>query len=423
VNELKIKISEVKQRPDLYPRIEHNQQKAQEYANNIENLPAIELNQYNELIDGKHRLTAHLLKNIDEISYFVTETKNEAEFFALAIKRNALHGVSFTERDRKKSAIKLYNGGIGFNKEDIAKLLSISQRSVNTYLTDIDKQIREERRELIQDMYLNCYTSEEISMTIGVSRKSIDEEIMTFGAFGNSSKTAQSANFQNDFNIPIYNVWTFGKTTNKTEHFGQTEQRILENLLYLYTEPFDIVVDPFGGGGSTLDVCVERKRRCWISDRKPKPGLENKLRTLDITKDMPRLNKRWADVSLTYLDPPYWKQAKGKYSQDNEDLANYESADEFHLAMAKIIKNIAAKQSKGVIALIIQPTQWKSNNKLFTDHVFEITKLVNSKNLVLENRVSCPYSTEQCTPQMVNWAKENKNLLVLSRELVIWKIM
>jgi hypothetical protein len=32
---------------------------------------------------------------------------------------------------------------------------------------------------------------------------------------------------------PLYNIWTFAKKTNVVDHFGNSEQRILENLLYL----------------------------------------------------------------------------------------------------------------------------------------------------------------------------------------------
>jgi hypothetical protein len=34
---------------------------------------------------------------------------------------------------------------------------------------------------------------------------------------------------------------------------------ILDNLLAKHTKPFDVVVDPFAGGGSTVDLC---KKRC-----------------------------------------------------------------------------------------------------------------------------------------------------------------
>ena len=32
---------------------------------------------------------------------------------------------------------------------------------------------------------------------------------------------------------------------------------------------FDIVLDPFAGGGATIDVCKKRLRRYCVSDRKP----------------------------------------------------------------------------------------------------------------------------------------------------------
>jgi hypothetical protein len=38
---------------------------------------------------------------------------------------------------------------------------------------------------------------------------------------------------------------------------------VVENLLWLYTEPGDIVVDPFAGGGTTIDGAKAMGRRVW----------------------------------------------------------------------------------------------------------------------------------------------------------------
>jgi hypothetical protein len=162
-------------------------------------------------------------------------------------------------------------------------------------------------------------------------------------------------------------------------------------------------------------------RRYWVSDRKPIVEREDEIRQLDVATTLPPLKNRWSEVSLTYLDPPYWKQAEGKYSKDAEDLANM-PLDKFTKTLAGVVNRIAAKQSKGVIALLIQPTQWKSEKRAFTDHVIDVVSGASKKRLVLENRVSCPYSTEQYNPQQVEWAKANKKLLVISRELIIWRI-
>ncbi len=417
------KVSEIVFRDDLYPRIEHNQTKAQEYAENIEKLPPILINQHNELIDGKHRWIAHQLANQDEIAISQTQTESDEHLLRLAISTNAKHGLQMSQADKKKMAVRLYAVGKrnAEKKKELAELLSVSVRAVTDWVADLDKAERKERREKIADLYLKCYTTEQIGKAVGLHKDTANDEVCRI--LEDLRKTVKVQFSEESWKPPIYNVWTYGKNTNKTKHFGNTEQRITENLLWLYTKPEDIVIDPFGGGGSTLNVCKARGRRCWISDRKPAPGMKEKIRTLDVIEQLPPLNKRWSDVSLVYLDPPYWAQAKGEYSEDPEDLANYESSDEFDSAMAGLIKKLAAKMRDGShIAMIIQPTQWRAEEKRFTDHVFGIIQKASSEILIVENRISCPYSTEQCMPQMVEWAKENKKLLVLSRELVIWRI-
>ena len=109
-------------------------------------------------------------------------------------------------------------------------------------------------------------------------------------------------------------------------------------------------MDPFGGGGSTIDVCKKRFRRYWVSDRKPVPERAHQIREHDLTTGLPGLS-RWQDVKLVYLDPPYWKQAEGQYSDDPTDLANM-PLEEFNRALAGVINGFSKKLSPGaVIAL------------------------------------------------------------------------
>jgi len=92
-----------------------------------------------------------------------------------------------------------------------------------------------------------------------------------------------SADHLVDFTPPVYNVWKFKDRTPGNSHFGNTEPTILDNLLYLYTKPFDIVADPFAGGGSTINVCKKRMRCYWVSDRKVEPGLKEKVHRTHLT--------------------------------------------------------------------------------------------------------------------------------------------
>ena len=84
-----IPVADVVFRKDLYPRIETSQRAVEQYAENLEVLPPIEVNQHNELIDGWHRWTAHRKVGAEQIRVTVTETTGESHFLELAIRRNA----------------------------------------------------------------------------------------------------------------------------------------------------------------------------------------------------------------------------------------------------------------------------------------------------------------------------------------------
>ena len=47
------------------------------------------------------------------------------------------------------------------------------------------------------------------------------------------------------------------------------------------------------------------------------------------------------------------------------------------------------------IALIIQPTQWKAENRQTVDHVVDLISAVKTKYLRYSHRISCPYESQQ----------------------------
>ena len=436
-----IKVSDVVFRDDLYPRIEPNPQTVQKYAEDLEVLPAIEVNQNNELIDGWHRWTAHKKKEAETILAIVTETESDAHLLELAIERNAKHGFQLSLKDKRKMAQKIYSqtdiDKRVRKREHLADILSVTVRTVENWIKDIDRDAKEERDVLAYEMWLACHTQEEIAEATGVSRKQQETLLRSFETFQFCAKLGQQsqiedqierldaieaenrsdANHESDFSIPIYNIWRKQSKTNEVAHFGNSEATWVDNLLYLYTKPFDVVADPFGGGGSTIDVCKKRLRRYLVSDRKPIVEREAEIRKHDIA-DGPLKPPQWKDVSLVYLDPPYWRQAEGEYSKDAEDLANM-PIGQFNEMLSGLIKQYAKKLNNAHIALIIQPTQWRADNKETVDHIADMIRAVD---LPLVARYSAPYSTEQCTPQMVEWAKANKACLVLSREIVVWRV-
>jgi DNA-binding XRE family transcriptional regulator len=422
-----IKLSDIVFDEGLYPRVKgHDPEVVQNYARDMEQIEEagrfISINADNILIDGKHRFLAYKKLNdgnLDvEIQAFRYAISSKLETFKLACSIQEL-GKSLSTEDKIESAKRMYSMGEN-NQAEIGKELHVHQGTVSKWLSRTLKEEKERKKDAAFKLWLACHTQEEIAASVDVAQNTVTGWEKEF------IEKCQEHNLINspDFEIPIYNVWKQQNKSNAVNHFGNSEPRWLENLLYLYTNPADIIVDPFAGSGSTIDVCKKRQRRYWVADRKPIVEREHEIRKHDLVADtgvqMPPV-PRWKDVKLVYLDPPYWLQAQGQYSQDPSDLANM-PLEQFNETLAGIIHGFAKKLKNGeprYIALIIQPTQWKAPERQFIDHVGDMLRLVK---LPVDMRFSVPYESQQCNAQMVEWAKAHRKCLVLTRELVVWRV-
>jgi hypothetical protein len=295
-------VKDVVFRKDLYPRINHSPETVQKYAEDLSVLPPIEVNQHGELIDGWHRLTAHKKNEAEEVPAIVTQTLSDAHLLELAIARNSSHGLQMSQADKKDMARKIYHATAERDrtgkKAELAKILSVSERTIASWLGRIDKDAKDARNQRIFDKWLAGWTAEQIAESEDITRQAVDSVMQKFADLQNFAKPEQTrATFSDDFTPPIYNIWKKQEKSNAVGHFGNSEQQWLENLLYLYTQPFDMVCDPFAGGGSTIDVCKRRLRRYFVSDRKPIVERENEIRFHDLTDGLPK-PPMWQDVKL-----------------------------------------------------------------------------------------------------------------------------
>jgi len=215
--------------------------------------------------------------------------------------------------------------------------------------------------------------------------------------------------------LRIYNIWNLKQSESEEDFFGIFPSIFMENLLYYHTEKNDLIYDPFAGSGTTVDVCIKMNRRFCCSDLVVHPGRKN-IEKWNIQNGLP-INLEKPD--LVFLDPPYWIQAKNKYSKSSDDLANM-PLDEFYNAFLKFLGLLANWKIKR-IAIVIQPTQYLNKNHDFEDHIFKFNEFLSDKYNI-EMRYILPYSTEQYNAQQVEIMKKEKKALNLIRDLVIWKI-
>lgn len=424
-----IRLSRITFDPIAYPRHDHDPALAQQYTETIEQIEArqhylaISPEPDNKLLDGKHRWLGYRKHydgedpEIPVLEYPVTTPHAQ---LLVAAKLNSEHGWQLSAADKQATAKTLYAYGSSY--DEIADTLSVGKAKVGQWLAQVVRDNKEKRDQKIFEMWMSCHTMEVIAQAAGCTKETVSQVVQVCQEkFSKTISDKSIANFDGwdaeDGLRPVYNVWRQTAKTNAVSHFGNSETRWTERLLYMYTQPFDVVVDVFAGGGATIDACRKRFRRCWLSDRKPIVEREGEIRLWDMTDGLPPL-PRWQDVKLVFLDPPYWRQAKNEYSKDAEDLANM-PLEGFTKTLGEIINGFAKKLSGGVvIALMISPTQWRADNRKFADHLLDVARLVK---LPVDMRVQAPYECSQCEPQQVEWAKKNRTVLVLSREVVIWR--
>jgi hypothetical protein len=99
-------------------------------------------------------------------------------------------------------------------------------------------------------MWMACHTQEAIAKVVGVARETVRDFLQKMAEDFQGKESAIFRDFEELEDSPrrIYSVWNFPKSTNEAKHFGNIPPEIVDNLLFYYTQPFDVVFDPFGGG-------------------------------------------------------------------------------------------------------------------------------------------------------------------------------
>jgi DNA modification methylase len=100
---------------------------------------------------------------------------------------------------------------------------------------------------------------------------------------------------------------------------GATPSYVIWNLLQRYTSEKDLVVDPFCGSGTTLDVARDLNRRALGYDVHP---TRKDIFRVDARKLPPELTGK---VDLVFMDPPYGTHLD--YGPDPRDIGKLDAGD------------------------------------------------------------------------------------------------
>ncbi|MBX3232879.1 MAG: class I SAM-dependent methyltransferase [Labilithrix sp.] len=126
----------------------------------------------------------------------------------------------------------------------------------------------------------------------------------------------------------------YGEGTQGDARFvGATPSYVIWNLVERYTKKGDLVVDPFCGSGTTLDVAKDTERRGRGFDLSPQRA--------DIERaDARKLPLENASVDLVFMDPPYGDHIR--YSNERECIGKLSAYDPaYYRAMHRAVREAA----------------------------------------------------------------------------------
>jgi len=131
---------------------------------------------------------------------------------------------------------------------------------------------------------------------------------------------------------------------------GVTPALVIYNLVWRYTDPGDLVVDPMAGSGTTLDVCKEEKRRCICYDIAPtRPDV--------IQNDSRRIPLEDNSVDLIFVDSPYGDNIR--YNDHPDCIGKISSeTDKFYDELEKVIKECHRILKEGKVLGWLIGDQW-----------------------------------------------------------------
>lgn len=206
-----------------------------------------------------------------------------------------------------------------------------------------------------------------LSETEGANNLEISKEPRSWELLGDLKKIGVEAAEE----LPLLEattLWDFsrqsyGKTPKGDNKYpGVTPALLIWNLIWRYTEPGDLVVDPMCGSGTTIDVCKEEGRRVIGYDIAPvRPDIiQNDAREIPLPPN---------SVNLVFIDSPYGDNVR--YNEHPACIGKISSETElFYDELEKVIKECHRILKTGKVLGWLIGDQWVK--KRFTPVGFKL---------------------------------------------------
>lgn len=393
---------------EVYPRDKEDIETIQTYRMSIDELPAIIVGLIMGIYilgDGFHRLAAHRQEGIKQIKARVYKNITKKELKEIAIFENSRQGKNYTVAEKERLSRELFEDG--YSNERICELVAVSERRLRDYLKKVKKKNIHEQRKEVERRLEQGESQTEIAKATGVSQPTVSRWAETI----QSGNVAELNNEVLPDHLRVYNVWRFMQPSTAyetgqgtTHRFGTVDPQVIEHILYYFTKPGDLCVDPMAGQGLFSRICRKMNRIGLMYDIAP-VSVEVKMN--DVTKGLPKEAQGCNHISL---DPPYY---------NNKVNDAYESVKEFFEFIRKLAKTCWDTLAyDGTLALIMQDGFRPEFNEL----IGECYRIFAQQGFFASARISSPIPENVSgTHYHVAAAKKERRLMYNDRVIYIYE--
>lgn len=455
-----IPIDLVKWDPSIYPRQKWNTATIDRYVDALEagdEFPPLVLEDgTNRLLDGKHRLEAH--KKAERTDVLVTwhMVPDGMSAKRYAAKLSARHGDRMSNGDLKQLALEECEADPkNFDVKAFVKEMGVAERTVYDWVGHILSREREERQSKVLRLSMLGWTQQEIADLLDVSQPLVSTDIRNCdSAKTNIRQLSEGRTERHEiarrFNLPPtlveaitldgkddaerlkklgikvqpYDVWQFPGCHDLMgdAHPGRIPGELVAHVLYFFTKPGDLVIDPMAGSGTTLDACLlmGRKARSYdIDHRHDRVDVEQ----YDLSSGWPEAVSK---ASLIFWDPPYFDKMDSStigsdgYIDGSVSKLSPEAYLEF---FGKRFAELRAAVKPGTKLAFLMSDWDPENAKDHQDHpgifIWDYADLLRNAGWSLARQIQTPLSTQQVHPDIVNKFRDGRRLARLERYLLI----
>ena len=333
-----------------YPRKDSNLGHIKQCEANIDKLKPVILTKNKRLVDGFHRLSAHINADRKTIKYRILDIKDE-DIFEYALLLNARNAQAMSLEDKRMCFRRLYDkydiGNLDANERAekykyFKSIIALNITTIRGYARSYDdtlklKKKKEEEAKAKRDAQIykavkkEGKSQKEVATEVGLAPQTISDIVKKVEEkTGNEKFLATGVNDEDDeeeiieFSVDEkfrdtadpFNVWYWERdNTAKSYKWGVVDPRIVKHILYYFTEEEDLVVDVMAGRGGTRVVCEEMNRKWLMYDR-------DRINAHVLIHDaITKLPEAAQDCDHIYWDPPYYNiMVKDAYKDKAEFL-------------------------------------------------------------------------------------------------------